>query len=105
MGGFDLPDDPYYTEGYGKDFFSPNLWPERPARMRPAFEAYYLALRGIGDELMRIFAIALGIDEHWFDDKIGRSNQLCPRQQVHGPAARAAARASFGPVPIPTTER
>ena len=73
MGEFDLPDDPYYTEGYGRDFFSPNLWPERPARMRPAFEAYYRALRGIGDELMRIFAIALEIDEHGFDDKIARS--------------------------------
>ena len=73
MGEFDLPDDPYYTEGCGRDFFSPNLWPERPARMRPAFEAYHRALRGIGDELMRIFAIALEIDEHWFDDKIARS--------------------------------
>ena len=44
MGQFDLPDDPCYTEGYGKDFFAPNRWPERPARMRPAFEAYYRAL-------------------------------------------------------------
>ena len=73
MGDFDLPDDPYYTEGHGLDFFAPNLWPERPARMRPVFEAYYRALDGIGDELMRIFAIALGIDERWFDDKIARS--------------------------------
>ena len=45
MGDFDLPDEPYYTEGHGKDFFSPNLWPERPAGMRKAFERYYRGAR------------------------------------------------------------
>ena len=73
MGDFDLPDEPYYTEGHGADFFAANLWPDRPAAMRPTFEAYYRALGGIGDKLMRIFAIALGIDEHYFDEKLARS--------------------------------
>ena len=73
MGDFDLPEDPYHTEGHGADFFAPNLWPECPAAMRPRFEAYYRALGGIGDALMRVFALALKIDEHYFDDKIARS--------------------------------
>ena len=107
MGEFDLPDDPYYTEGYGKDFFAPNRWPERPARMRPAFEAYYRALRGIGDELMRIFAIALRIDEHWFDDKIARSisyirvNKYMAQPQAPLPGQlRAGAHTDYGTLTI-----
>ena len=73
MGDFDLPDEPYYTEGHAEHFFAPNLWPERPAGMRKAFEAYYRSLGGIGDDLMRIFALALDLDEGYFDHAIARS--------------------------------
>ena len=107
MGDFDLPDRPYYTEGHGKDFFSPNLWPERPARMRPACEAYYRALGGIGDALMRIFALALGIDERFFDDKIARSishirfNKYMAQTEAPKPGQlRAGAHTDYGTLTI-----
>ena len=107
MGDFDLPDEPYYTEGHGKDFFSPNLWPQRPARMRPACEAYYRALGGIGDELMRIFALALGIDEDYFDDKIARSishirfNKYMAQKEAPRPGQlRAGAHTDYGTLTI-----
>ena len=107
MGDFDLPDEPYYTEGHGKDFFSPNLWPERPAGMRKAFETYYRALGGIGDELMRIFALALGIDERFFDDKIARSishirfNKYMAQKEAPLPGQlRAGAHTDYGTLTI-----
>ena len=73
MGDFDVPEEPYYTEGHGRNFFWPNLWPERPARMRPVFEAYYRALGGISDDLMGMFALALDLEEHYFDAALARS--------------------------------
>jgi len=51
-------------------FFSPNTWPCRPAGFRTAFEAYYAAMENLANELMRLMALALGLDEYWFDDKI-----------------------------------
>ena len=107
MGDFDLPDEPYYTEGHGRDFFAPNLWPERPAKMRQTFEAYYRALDGIGDELMRIFALALDLDEHYFDAKIARSishirfNKYMAQPEAPKPGQlRAGAHSDYGTLTI-----
>jgi isopenicillin N synthase-like dioxygenase len=49
---------------------APNLWPDRPEGLRETWLAYYAALEGLADDLMRLFALALGLDEHFFDDKI-----------------------------------
>ena len=107
MGDFELPNEPYYTQGHGRDFFAANLWPERPAGMRRAFEAYYRALDGIGDELMRVFAIALGMDEHYFDDKIVRSishirfNKYMAQPEAPAPGQlRAGAHCDYGTLTI-----
>jgi len=51
-------------------FFSANTWPCRPAGFRTAFEAYYSAMENLASELMRLMALALGLDEYWFEDKI-----------------------------------
>jgi isopenicillin N synthase-like dioxygenase len=73
MGLVDVPDDPYHTEGMAPLYFAPNLWPERPAAMRPAFEEYYHRLRALSAEIMRIFALALDLREDFFDDKIAHT--------------------------------
>lgn len=68
-------DDPEAAERAGlregrEGFFAPNIWPEEPAGFQPAAEAYYAVMEGLATELMRLMALALGLDEHWFDDKI-----------------------------------
>lgn len=48
----------------------PNRWPANP-EIRHAWVRYSAQLAGLATELMRLFALALGLPEGWFDDKIG----------------------------------
>ncbi|SDB73312.1 isopenicillin N synthase family dioxygenase [Belnapia rosea] len=66
------PDEPYWTSAEGRRYFLPNLWPERPAGFAAAADAYYRAMEHLTVELMRIAALGLGIDEHFFDNKLDR---------------------------------
>ena len=53
-------------------FFSPNVWPdpERVPDFREALTGCYTVLEDLAAKLMRLMALALELDEHWFDDKI-----------------------------------
>ena len=51
-------------------FFAPNLWPERPKGFKDAFETYYAIMEDLAAELMKLMALALGLDGNWFEDKI-----------------------------------
>ena len=66
------PDEPYFTGPEGRRYFVPNLWPARPAGFREAAERYYAEMERISLTLMRLAALALGVDERFFDDKIDR---------------------------------
>jgi isopenicillin N synthase-like dioxygenase len=46
--------------------FAPNIWPERPAELRPALVAYLDAARRVADRLLDVFALALGLDDGFF---------------------------------------
>ncbi|MCY4423250.1 MAG: hypothetical protein OXC06_09280 [Acidimicrobiaceae bacterium] len=53
-------------------FFAPNIWPD-PSHVpgfKEAFETYYEVMEDLATRLMRLMALALGLDEFWFDDKI-----------------------------------
>jgi isopenicillin N synthase-like dioxygenase len=65
-------DDDYHRAAKPGKFFAPNLWPEQPPGFRPAWEAYYGQMERVATELMRIFAVGLGMDKHFFDDKVDR---------------------------------
>ncbi|MSO77658.1 MAG: isopenicillin N synthase family oxygenase [Alphaproteobacteria bacterium] len=58
--------------------YGPNIWPETPAAYRPVFTAYYQTLEALGAKLMRVFAVALDVDERYFDDKIDRHFSTLP---------------------------
>jgi isopenicillin N synthase-like dioxygenase len=60
------------------ELYTENLWPDTPADYREVFTATYRALEGLGGTLMRIFAVALGVDERFFDDKIDRHFATLP---------------------------
>ena len=68
----DVRDDRYYTGPEGGRFFTPNLWPERPAGLRSLWEAYYREMERVAGTLMKIFALALELPEDFFARKIDR---------------------------------
>lgn len=55
-----------------KGFHAANIWPARPPDFAATVAAYYAAMGGLAQTVMRIFATALGIEEAYFDDKIDR---------------------------------
>ena len=61
------PEDP--SEAF---VYSANLWPDRPAGFRAAWEAYYRAMEDLAARLMTLFAVALDLAPGFFDDKIGQ---------------------------------
>ena len=51
---------------------APNLWPRYPAGLRPAWERAYFAFETLARHLMQACAMALGLEEHWFDGRMDR---------------------------------
>ena len=49
-----------------------NLWPRRPAGLRPAWERAYCAFEGLARHLMHACAMGLGLEEDWFDARMDR---------------------------------
>jgi len=57
----------------GEDFevwSRPNPWPSEVPEFEPTWREYYVELESLAGELMQLFALALGLDETFFDDKI-----------------------------------
>jgi isopenicillin N synthase-like dioxygenase len=73
VGPVDVGDDPYYTSAEGRQHFLPNVWPAHPAGFARAATTYYRAMSDLVRLLMRQAALALGVDDAFFDDKIDRS--------------------------------
>jgi isopenicillin N synthase-like dioxygenase len=73
VGPVDTRDDAYYTSPLGRRHFEPNIWPARPAGFQAAAIAYYRAMSALIVSLMRVAALALEVDEQFFDDKVDRS--------------------------------
>jgi isopenicillin N synthase-like dioxygenase len=101
------PKDPYFSsEAAGKHFY-PNLWPERPAGLREAYSDYYRAMGSLAAQLMRIFALALDLPEHFFNNKVDKHisrlrirnypDQLVPPKPGQ---LRAGAHADYGSLTI-----
>lgn len=66
------PSTPYYTSEAGQRFFIPNRWPQRPVGFAEAAAAYYAAMERLTGQMMSLAALALGLDEDFFEDKIDR---------------------------------
>jgi isopenicillin N synthase-like dioxygenase len=66
------PDEPYYTGPEGRRYFIPNLWPDAPAGLHAAAAAYYAEMERLVTLLLRLAALALNVEEHFFDDKIDK---------------------------------
>jgi len=66
--------------------YAPNVWPARPEALRAIFTEYYRAQERLARDLMRIFALALGLPEAWFDGVIDRHFSTCPSNLYPEPA-------------------
>src|SRR5712692_187172 len=66
--------------------YAPNVWPQKPAEFREVFTEYYRAQERLARDLMRIFALALGLPEAWFDATIDRHFSTCPSNFYPEPA-------------------
>jgi isopenicillin N synthase-like dioxygenase len=73
VGPVDVGADAYYTSAEGRQHFTPNVWPAAPADFPRAATAYYRAMSALVVDLMRLAALALSVDERFFDDKVDRS--------------------------------
>lgn len=111
IGPIDVPDTAYFHAPAAGRHFHPNLWPDRPAGMRPLLSEYFTAMGDLSTRLMRIFALAHGLDEHFFDDKVDRHiSRLRIRNypaQAEAPKPgqlRAGAHSDYGSLTILRTE-
>src|SRR5262245_47174558 len=73
VGPVDVGGGPYYASPEGRQHFLPNIWPARPASFARVATAYYGAMADLIVALMRLSALALDVDEAFFDDKVDRS--------------------------------
>jgi isopenicillin N synthase-like dioxygenase len=64
--------DPYFHPDNAGVNFRPNLWPAEPAGFRDVWTRYYTAMEALAAEVMRLFALALDLDEDYFDNKIDK---------------------------------
>lgn len=83
-------------------------WPEG---VREPFEAYFAAVAGLGERLRRLFALALGLPEDWFEDTFrGHSSSMrvinypAPEMPAEPGQLRAGAHTDYGCMTILRTE-
>ena len=53
------------------EWFKPNVWPERVPGLRAAAQSYMDRMRALSDELLTIFAVALGLEQDHFTAHTG----------------------------------
>lgn len=100
-------DNPYFASETGRGFFEPNIWPDVIGDFQSAWEDYYRAMEDLAVELMQIFAVALGLEERFFDKKIDRhisnllaSNYPEPTADSIRSEIRAGAHTDYGSLTI-----
>lgn len=88
IGPVDVPaGDAYFSPQRAGAFFAANQWPAEPAELRAVWTEYYREMSRLATELMRIFALALGMDEHHFDTLVDR--HITNMSGIHYPPLQA----------------
>ena len=64
--------DPYYNCAAGRQWFPPNIWPQRPSEFRDMLSAYSCAGEHLALTILEIFALALDLPQHHFADKVDK---------------------------------
>lgn len=69
--------------------YQPTLWPDLPD-FQEAWQAYYAAMEDLAARIMRVFAVALGLDDDHFDPFI--AHPISALRALHYPATTQAPR-------------
>lgn len=87
--GVDMPEDHPYVKA-GLPNCGPNQWPALPG-FREQTEYYFSALNDLTRRLMRMLAVSLELDPHWFDAITAEPNNILRllRYPLHPAGARA----------------
>ena len=103
----DVTNDAYFDSEAARGMVPHNRWPNRPAVLKALYTKYYLRMGALAADLMRLSALALGLPENYFDDKIDRhisrlNVRLYPEQKVAPLPGqlRAGAHTDYGTVTI-----
>lgn len=109
IGPVDSPGEAYAAAGH--PHFAPNIWPQAPADLRPVWTEYYREMGRLAETLMRIAALALGREEHFFDKLIDRHisrlrvrNYPAPDKPALPGQIRAGTHSDYGSLTILSTE-
>lgn len=103
----DVTDDAYFQNDAARGMIPSNRWPDRPQGLRQLYTQYYMRMGALASDLMRLSALALGLPESYFDDKIDRhisrlNVRLYPEQKTKPLPGqlRAGAHTDYGTVTI-----
>ena len=72
IGPIAVPDGPYFHSAEAGQHFVENRWPARPAELKPLWSEYWQVMERLAADLMRIFALALDLEEQYFDKLIDK---------------------------------
>ena len=99
--------DTYFASDEGQRFIIDNVFPPQIPGFESTMRRYYETMEGLATTLMRAFALALGLPEHWFDAKVDRSISALQLsnypEQAEPPREgqlRASAHSDFGSLTI-----
>jgi isopenicillin N synthase-like dioxygenase len=77
IGPFGFADDDYHR-ARADTAYAPNVWPAAMPSFETRMSQYYLSMSSLARDLLRLFALALDLDECWFDGRIDRQmSSLC----------------------------
>lgn len=101
------------TPDVARTYFSPNVWPSKPADMREVYLAYWEACEDLGHTLCAVFARALGLDGDFFEPFLDRTPSVMRanhylRRDGHVPSdsqLRMGAHSDYGSLTILLADR
>lgn len=108
IGPVDVPvGDTYFNSVEAGPHFAKNVWPAEPAELKPVWTEYFRAVDALATDLMRLFALALDLDETYFDRTIDKNISMMrvlryPRQTTAPLPGqlRAGAHSDYGSMTI-----
>ena len=112
IGPFDRPDDNYHSQSKSYPNFAPNLWPEIPSGLELAMKTYFSAMEVLSKRMAGFFALALGLPQNWFNEKLDKHasqlrllNYPAPDRELSSGQLRCGAHTDLGMMTILRNEK
>lgn len=112
FGPVDVPEGEYYSGAEAGYYFYPNLYPSKPDGLKDVMETYYRRMNRLANDLMALFAHALGLPENFFFDKLDKNisalRVICYPEQKEPPEPgqlRSGAHTDYGTLTILMADR